>query len=225
MKDLDPALIAHLASREQINSQIMVWFSAVQKVGGAAAPWGVWTGEDDRTFVIDGVSRTYYGGGAMGEPGSLTFEAGYVVRVQRVALSHKHPDVAAALAATHIRLRAVDLHQVHLVPGSHDMVAEPLLRFQGEVESLTRPRLAQGAGGMAEVQLASSARAMTRPVDITKSDATLQAVHPGDVFRRYNAISGTVSVAWGEFGGGVAAPVVAPVGAPIGPPSFTGGGR
>jgi hypothetical protein len=198
VKNIDPALLAHLASRGQISSRVLVWFHAVNRLDGSPAGWGVWTGEDDRTFSIGGGDRTYFGAGAMGDPGSLTFEAGYVVRLHRVALSHRHADVAVALAATDIRLRAVEIHQVHLKPGSHDLVAAPLLRFAGVVETLTRPRLAQGASGMAEVQLASSARALTRPVEITKSDATLQAVHPGDRFRRYNAVSGKVTVAWGE---------------------------
>jgi hypothetical protein len=161
----------------------------------------VWTGDDDRTFTIDGSPRTYYGAGAMGPPGALSFEVGYVVRLHRLQLSHLHADVKAALASTEIRLRPVELHQVHLVPGSHDLVAAPLLRLRGAVESLSLPRLAIGGAGMAEVQVASSARDMTRPLEITKSDATLRAVYPGDGFRRYIAVSGTVKVAWGEENG------------------------
>ncbi len=146
MKSLDPALIAHLGARGQICSHVLVWFSAVQRLDGVtAAPWGVWTGDADRTFTIDGSPRTYYGAGAMGPPGALSFEVGYVVRLHRLQLSHLHADVKAALASTEIRLRPVELHQVHLVPGSHDLVAAPLLRLRGAVESLSLPRLAIGA--------------------------------------------------------------------------------
>jgi hypothetical protein len=202
MKSLDLALVAHLGARGQITSHVLVWFSAVQRLDGVtAAPWGVWTGDDDRTFTVDGIPRTYYGAGAMGPPGALSFEVGYVVRLHRLQLSHLHADVKAALASTEIRLRPVELHQVHLVPGSHDLVAAPLLRLRGTVESLSLPRLAIGNNGMAEVQVASSARDMTRPLEITKSDATLRAVYPGDGFRRYIAVSGTVKVAWGEENG------------------------
>lgn len=210
MKSLDPALVTHLAARGQISSRILVWFDAVQKLDGSPGAWGVWTGEDDRTLTIGDVDRTYFGAGSMGDPGSMTFEAGYVVRLHRITLSHKHPDVAAALALTNIRLRAVEIHQVHLQPGSHDLVGAPQLRFTGEVETFTRPRLAQGESGMAEVQLASSARTLTRPVEITKSEAVLRAVYPTDRFRQYNVVSGKVSVAWGEYGGTVAAPTVQP---------------
>jgi hypothetical protein len=199
MKTLSPDLVAHLGARGALQSHVLVWFDAVQKLDASPAGWGVWTGDDDRTFTIGGASRTYFGAGAMGAPDTLTFEVGYVVRITRVALAHLQADVANALALTDIRLRPVELHQAHLRPGSHDLVAEPLLRLAGVVEALKSPRLGQGEEGMAEVQIASSARAMTRPLELTKSDATLQALHSGDGFRRWNSVSGKVSVGWGEL--------------------------
>jgi hypothetical protein len=201
MKTLDPALIAHLGSREPLNTRLLVWFDALALADGSPAPWGVWTGEDDRIFTIDGQPRTYFGAGAMGEPGELTHEAGYVVRLYRVALSHLHADVAPALALTRLRLRPVEIHQVHLAPGSHDLVAPPLQKFRGRVETLTLPRAEAGKSAMAEVQIASTARDMTLTLDITRSDATLRMQHPTDGFRKYAAITAKVTTAWGEIDG------------------------
>lgn len=198
MKLIDPALAAHLASRGVLTPRVLVWFHAVLRADGSPAGWGVWNGDDDRTFSIGGTDWTYFGAGAMGEAGTLVSEAGYAVRLHRIALAHYHPDVADRLALTDIRLRRVEIHQVHLAIASHDLVAPPIRRFNGSVESLRLPRPQQGGSAMAEVQIASSARDLTRALSITKSDATLKAVYAADTFRRWNAVSGTVTTSWGE---------------------------
>jgi hypothetical protein len=196
MKALDPALVAHLGARGQINARVLLWFHATLISNDAPAPWGVWTGDDDRTFTIDGQPRTYFGAGAMGAPGDLTFETGYVVRILRAQLAHFHTDVADRLALTNLRLARCDLHQIHMAPGSHDLIAAPLLKFRGVVETVNLPRPAQGQSGMADVQMASSARDLTQPLQITKSNDTQLAVWPGDNFRKYNTAKG--GDPWGE---------------------------
>lgn len=216
MKAIDPVLSAHLGARGALAPRVLVWFAARARVSGLPAPWGVWNGDDDRTFTIDGQPRLYWGAGALIDPGVLTSEAGYVVRLHRISIAQFHADVAGALASTDIRMARADLHQVHLQPGSHDLVAAPLRRFRGFVEGLSLPLPAQGATAAAEVQLASAVRSLTIPLDVTKSDATLQAVHPGDLFRRYIAISGSVTTAWGESNGTGGAPA-----GPVRPPPIS----
>lgn len=206
VKSIAPALQAHLAGRAAIQPRVAVWFAARDSATGAPAPWGVWNGDDDRTFVIDGSPRTYWGAGALAGVGDLVSEPGYAVRIHRMSLSHLHPDVAAALAATSLRLAPVEWHQIHLAPGTHDLIAAPLRRFRGTVETMTEPTPARGQASVTDLQLASTARDLTRTLALTKSDATLQAVHSGDLFRRWNAVSGKVPVAWGELNGGDDAP-------------------
>ena len=59
VKSIDPALQAHLGNRAGIASRVAVWFAARDAATGAAAPWGVWNGDDDRTFTVDGVVFDY----------------------------------------------------------------------------------------------------------------------------------------------------------------------
>lgn len=219
MKTIDTALDAHLRARGTICPHVALWIEAVARIDGLPAPWGIWTGDDDRIFTIDGTPRLYWGAGALDMPGDLSAETGYVVRLLRLQLAHFHDDVAGALASTDIRLARATLHQLHLVAGSHDLVAPPLRRWKGRVETITLPTPAQGAQAMAEAQLASAARDLTLPLPITKSDATLRALHPADGFYRYIAISGKVTTAWGELnatqptgGGGSGTPSTVPGG-------------
>lgn len=196
---IDPALQAHLGNRADIAPRVLIWFHAVNALTGLSAPWGVWNGDDDRVFTVDAESRLYYGAGALASVGDLVSEPGYAVRVHRCALSHFHPDVAAALATTRLRRVRCDWHQVHLAPGGHDLIAAPRLRFRGLVEVLREPTPAQGQTAVAELQLASAARQLTIPLPLVKSDALQRSLYPGDTFRQWNVTSGRVNVAWGEI--------------------------
>jgi hypothetical protein len=198
MRTIDSALATHLASRTGIEAHVLAWVEAVDKVTGAASPFGIWTGDDDRDFTIDAVSRTYLGAGSLMDVGDLVSETGYVVRVTRMTLAHLAPDIAAILAARSVRLVPCTWHQAHLVPGSHDLVAPPRKVFKGWVERITLPDAAQGGSAAAEIELVSYARAMTRPLTLTKSDEALKRRFPGDEFRKYIAVSGKISTSWGE---------------------------
>lgn len=198
MKPLAPALDTHLRSRTGIDADVLIWIEAVDRVTGDPAPFGLWTGDDDRTFTIDGGPRTYLGAGSLIDVGDLVSEVGYVVRITRMTISHLAPRIAEKLAEVEVRLQPCTWHQVHLVPGSHDLVAEPRRVFRGRVERLSLPDAAQGRDAAAEIELASYAREMTHSLPLKKSDEALQARHPGDRFRQYIAVSGRVTTSWGE---------------------------
>lgn len=201
MKTLAPALDAHLRSRTGITAHVLVWVEATDRTTGDPAPFGFWTGDDDREFVIDGSPRLYLGAGSLVEVGDLVCEIGYVVRMQRMTLSHLAGRIKTLLATVDVRLKRCAWHQVHLAHGSHDLVAPPRLVFKGRVERMPLPDAAQGREVAAEVEMASYAREMTRPLALKKSDEALQSRHPGDRFRRYIAVSGRVTTSWGEGGG------------------------
>lgn len=198
MKTLDPALATHLSARLGIDAHVLVWIEAVDRVTRAAAPFGLWTGDDDRTMTTDGMPRLYLGAGKLIEVGELVSETGYVVRVTRMTVAHLDPDIAALLAARDIRLQRCVWHQAHLVPGSHDLVAAPRLLFKGRVERVSLPDAEQDGETAAEVEMASYARDMTRPLTVKKSDEALRATYAGDLFRQYIAVSGKISTSWGE---------------------------
>lgn len=201
MKSIDPLLQTHLQARTGIESHVLVWIEAKNKTTGAAEPFGIWTGDDDRTFTIDGGPRTYLGAGSLLDVGDLSAEMGYVVRVTRMTAAHLHPDIAAILAARSLRHVPCTWHQAHLQPGSFDLVAPPRQVFKGRVELTPLPDAAEGDEARAEFELVSYARDMTIPLSLKKSGPALRARAPGDLFRRYIAVSGKITTSWGEKSG------------------------
>lgn len=209
MKTIDTALYNHLVARDGINAHVLAWIEATDRITGLAAPFGLWTGDDDRSFTIDGSPRDYLGGGSLIGVGPLVAEAGYVVRVTRMTVAHLQPDVAALLAARNLRHVRCTWHQVHLLPGSFDLVAPPRQVFKGRIERTPLPDAEEGGEAAAEFELVSYARDMTMPLTLRKSHESLVQRQPGDTFRQYIAVSGRISTVWGEENG--AAPT-APVG-------------
>ena len=149
-------------------------------------------------FARDVVMAAVLGAGGLMDVGDLVAETGYVVRMTRMTLAHLAPEIAAILATRDVRFVRCTWHQVHLVPGTHDLVAPPRQVFKGRVERLMLPDAAEGGQSAAEVELVSYARDMTRALPLKKSDQALQQRFPGDLFRRYIAVSGKISTSWGE---------------------------
>lgn len=201
MRSIDSALATHLTARTGIEAHVLVWVEAVDRTSGAAWPFGLWTGDDDRDFVVEGATQTYLGAGGLMDVGDLVAETGYVVRMTRMTLAHLSPEIVAILSTRDVRFVGCTWHQVHLVPGSHDLVAPPRRVFRGRVERLSLPDAAQDGQADAEVELVSYARDMTRPLTLKKSDQALQQHYPGDTFRQYIALSGKISTSWGEGSG------------------------
>ena len=196
MKTIDTALYTHLTAREGIDAHVLVWIEAKDKVTGAASPFGIWTGDDDRSFTVDGSARDYLGQGSLIDVGDIVAESGYVVRVTRMTIAHLQPDIAAILAARDLRHVPCTWHQVHLQPGSFDLVAPPRRVFKGRVEVTPLPEAAEDDEIAAEFELVSYARDMTIPLSQKKSSAALLARQPGDLFRQYIAVSGKISGYW-----------------------------
>lgn len=198
MRTIAAALATHLTARLGIEAHVLVWIEAADRVSGTAAPFGIWTGDDDRDFTVDSVTRTYLGAGALLDIGDLVAETGYVVRVTRMSLAHLAPEIATMLAARTVRFAPCTWHQAHFAPGSHELVAPPRRVFRGWVERLSLPDAAQGGDAVADIELVSYARSMTRPLALKKSDEALRQRQPTDTFRQYIAVSGKITTSWGE---------------------------
>jgi hypothetical protein len=124
-------------------------------------------------------------------------QTGLVVRMQRLTLSPLSPEVAQMLRGYDPRLAPVEIHRALFYPESRELVAEPRRVFKGWIDQapITTPEI--GGAAMAEVSLASAARALTIPLAAKKSDET-QRRRGDDRFRRYADVSGQVEVWWGE---------------------------
>ncbi len=217
MKALTPATAAWLAARMDMSARLLLWIAARNRVSGAAEPFGLWTGDQDQTFVIEGVTRTYAGGGGLISVAEIVHSAGLSVRMQRATLSPLHPAVAQGFFTHDARFAAVELHLALFEPGSAVLIDNPRRAFRGTIDAapVTTPEV--GGEASFEVAMASGSRDLTRSLAIKKSDES-QRLRGGDRFRQYADVSGAVPVFWGD-GSGYTMPTAA-----LPPSSYVFGG-
>ena len=220
MRSYDTATAAQFAGGTSISAQVLVWITAKDRSTGAAQTFGMWTGDDDRTFTIGGVARVYAGAGAVLQVPMMLYQVGVAVRMHQLRLSSLAPDVVAAIRQYDARFASVELRRALFDPGTNALVAEPHRVFRGWVDTVKMTTPEKNGRADCVVTLASAARALTRGLPIMRSDAT-QQLRSGDRFRRFIDVSGTVDVAWGEAQGG--AIEAAPVKQTSLGPTYTGG--
>jgi hypothetical protein len=211
MKDLSPALAAHLAATNHISARLLLWITARNRTTGAAESLGLWTGEDTRDFTIGGSTRTYLAAGSLLQFGKLTSGTGLDVRILTVTVSGVAPAALQALRGYDARLAPVEVHRAVFQAETAQLIEEPRRVFLGTLdgEPLSIPaRALDAAGGGAgegpagstfELKLASSARALTRTLSLRKSDEATKA-RSGDRGRRWSSVAGRVVTWWGQSG-------------------------
>ncbi|MDZ4094524.1 MAG: hypothetical protein U1D35_06390 [Paracoccaceae bacterium] len=221
MRAYSPAALAYFSSRAGYVVRVLAWFRARNRTTGAEETIGIWNGDDDRNFVIGGVTRTYFRDATMPRPGAIIIQAGLDVRVQRLPLSPLSPPVQQLLRGLDARGARVELHRALFTPQGHEMIEEPHRVFKGRVDEAPIPMPEAGGEVVSELGLVSAAFELTRTVSQKKSDST-QSLRSGDRFRRYADVSGEVNVPWGALQSKAAAPKAAKPASRIGDGS---GGR
>jgi hypothetical protein len=197
MRDYSPAELAYLQSRNGFKIHALLWVLVRDRTSGARVGVGLWTGEEERDFLIDGATRTYGGAGAVLGLDAIVMQTGLTVRMQRLNLSPLAPEAVAMIRDYDAGLAPAQIHRAMFDPGLGDLIAAPRRIWKGVVDSA--PIKTAELGGQSNVPLAlsSSAQSLTKGLSLTKSDAT-QQLRGGDRMRRYKGKTGQVSVSWGE---------------------------
>lgn len=171
----------------------LVWISARNLTTGLVEAAGFWTGEDDRTFDVNGVARTYTGAGALIDIGDLTYESGTSIQMQSMTFSMVSAEIQAAVFQYDTRLAPVEVHLALFDPQNGALIGVAPA-FVGWVEE---PKVQEGAAAKLTLSVASSARAGTRTLASKKSPESLKKRLSTDEGRRYADIAGDVPVSWG----------------------------
>lgn len=198
MQAYPSAVAAQLAARTGVRIRLLLWITARDRDTGLPESIGFWTGDDNQTFSIGGVSRDYLGAGAMLAVDPIVHQTGLVIRNLTVSLSPLSEAVALAMRGYDPRLAPAEIHQAFFDPATHLLLANPVRVFRGwvnEVE-ITTPEI--GGDAACRVLLASNSQILTRKLPAKKSDASHQKRFSGDTFMQYADVSGTVPIAWGE---------------------------
>ncbi len=196
MRTFDEATAAHLATRPDIVARLLFWVRARNLTTGLDEDLGLWTGEDDAAFVIDGETRTYHAAGLLSvDP--LIMETGLSVRMFKVSLNGLTAQGRALVRGYDLRLTPIQVHRAIFHPVTHALIGVPHRYQFGRIDSLTVTRPEKGGTALAEATVAPLTRDLTRVLPSKKSDATQQR-RQADRFRRYADVSGVVGVWWGE---------------------------
>lgn len=198
MTPYPPAVSAHLAARKPLLSHVLLWIGARDRATNATEYVGIWTGADHQVIAVDGQAREYHGAGALVSMEPIAQRAGLEVRQHRVVLSPLAPAAVEAMRLYDPRLAPVQIHEWYLDPDTMNALADPIRIFKGHIVAAPVNTPAEGGEATMEITMVSAAWELTRALPLKRSQAALLARSPGDNFRRYGDISGSVETAWGE---------------------------
>ncbi|WOI54953.1 hypothetical protein [Palleronia sp. LCG004] len=176
----------------------LLWLEVRTYDTGEIQPAGIWNGEHDQSFEIEGETRDYRGIAGLLKPEPLTYEAGTNIRLQRIRIALS-PDAESLLRNYDSRLAPAELHLAIFDRETHELISIDQA-IEGFVDSapIKEGALENGMSvAVCDLTLATSARAGTRTLGTKKSDAALRK-RGGDRGYRYSVISGQIPVWWGE---------------------------
>lgn len=199
MIEYDTPTMNALIGNGTLVARRLVWITAKDRTTGLAQSVGFWEGVDHASFVIDGVTRSYLGAGAILDAQDVIYRRGLVIQSYEIGLSHLHPAVIAAIRQYDARKAPIEMHRALFSPETGALIAPPHPLLMGFIEEAPIPTAAEGGGGgKMTLSVLPASFALTRTLPMFKSDAT-QRRRGADRARRYIAGTGqTVTVLWGE---------------------------
>lgn len=196
MKFVPAAVAARRAEREGIHAESLVWIEAKNRTTGAAETMGLWTGADHRDFVIDGVSRAYYGAGNILQVPMIQAVVGIEVRRISLVLAATSLEVETAIRGYDVRLAPVQIHRAEF-DGNGNLIGDPERIWRGHADGAPISIAGVGGTSTARLDLVSASAILTRYGWATKSDQ-MQRLRSDDRFRRYATLAANADVYWGE---------------------------
>lgn len=198
MRLFNPTTTAYFADRSQFLAHTLIWFAARNRASGAVETIGFWSGADHANFTIGGQVRTYYGAGSFISMDPLRRQTGVKARTQRVQFAQVSPEFLTLIRTYDPRHAAVEIHRALFDPLSELLVDEPHLLLRGFVDKASIPTPAKGGSASVSIEIATHARALTKPVSRYRSDASLRTRAPADAFRQYASVTEAVETVWGR---------------------------
>lgn len=184
-----------LATGQAAHFEQLFHLVAKNRSTGADEPLSVWTGEGDRVFNVDGVGRTYRGGGALISIPPITYDIGFNINYLEVIVSGAAPFVRTALFTHSSKFAPAEIHVAVFSAATLAFIGLERA-FKGIESESDLSRAAQGGQQVYKINCASSARQMTLASPRKKSHASMQQSNPGDNFRKFAAAVSSVRASW-----------------------------
>lgn len=196
MRDVSAPELAYLQSRQGYLAHLLVHVTARNLTSGLSESLGIWTGEQDRSFVIGGQTLAYLAAPGLPPPDPVVYETGLPVQRYRVKVPSLGPEALDLINGYDLTLAPVELHRALFNTATMALIAEPRRIFRGYIDGTPQVIPALGGEGSLEFALLSTSFALTRTSPLKKSDA-VQTQRSGDRLRQYQGVSGTVRSPWG----------------------------
>ena len=124
-------------------------------------------------------------------------ETGIKVRTQRITFSQISAEVLQMVRGYDVRHAKVEVHRALYDPDSDILIDTPHLILRGYVDKLKLPTPAKGQRADLPIEIATAARALTKPLSRYRSNAGMLVRAPVDPFRKYASVADVGDVKWG----------------------------
>lgn len=192
MRTLDTATQAYLTNNAHsgIVARVLIWVTARERGTNTPVSLGLWTGEDDYQFTVDGEARDYYGAGAAISIDPIVRSVGMAVQMQAIRVGILNAAAEELIRGYEPRLASVEVHRAFMDPTSGALAAGPMLEFQGTLQEVDIQTAAAGGEATCTLRVAGQARALNMPLEFFRSNAARTKVWPGDDVLKYATVSG-----------------------------------
>lgn len=176
----------------------LVWVKPRNRTTNAIEQTGVSTLEQNQSFTIDGVNRSYYGAGSLLEISPFQYTTGAEINNQTIKLSGLDPTVIEMVRGYDARLAPAEIHLALLNPNTGALIGVTKF-FDGFIDGIV---ISEADDSAIVIKLVSSMREGTKTLTHKKSDATLKLRNANDDGLKYADVSGSVKVHWGTDSSG-----------------------
>lgn len=184
--------------RQGVDGQKLVWIEARNRQTGAIEGMGLWSGDDDQSFVVDGVLRSFHGAGAVIGIPPVRAGIGLQVRRHRIILPPMRDEVRLVLQVYQAAQAKVRVWSQPMSVHTGAPLSAPIRVIKGRLEKAPETMAARGGRSRTELIVATGARALTFTVPWFKSDAAMRLRNPADRAREYIDTIADRAVPWGQ---------------------------
>lgn len=190
----DSTARAYLQTGKNRHFETLVWARVKRLDNGNPVEFGFWTGATDRSFTVEGASRSYFGAQGGIQPSAWTYEKGLEVFTHTTRLSVS-PEVDEMIRDYHIADAPYEIHT-----GLFDPVDLSLIgfarRWQGVIDTAV---INDGViGGQSSITIRSMTKAIAglKVLPGGKSDADQKRRNASDGFLKDASMGTAVSDPW-----------------------------
>jgi hypothetical protein len=207
MRQLPVELTTYLNTRQGVRIHRLLWLKVKNRETGEIEEHGMWSGLDHREFVVDGVTRLYYGFGQFISWGDLKSEATLNIRTLAVTMPNISPEIALVLRQFDPHLAPAEVHLTAFSTDTNNLVSPPYKVFDGWIDTAPIKDGAKNGQGSAVINMIGHTRILTKVLAVRRSNESQNQRQAGDLFFKDVGITGKVNTPWGQKGVGQAAPM------------------